>query len=301
MSKNIDKNSFDASGTGVAIITPFNNNGEVDYKSLKKLVNYLIDSGINYLVVHGTTGEAATLSLSEKIKVLEEIKVYAKERVNIVLGIGGNNTAEVLASFKSYDFKGVSAILSVSPYYNKPSQEGIYQHFAAIAKVSPVPIILYNVPSRTGANVSAETTIKLASKFANIIATKEASGNIEQCMTIIANKPKGFELVSGDDNLTLPLIACGAKGVISVVAMANPKDFASMVTACLKGDFEKAKQLHYKIMPITNLIFADGNPGGIKAVLKMKGITNDVVRLPLVGVNSSVLKELKKVILNFKQ
>jgi 4-hydroxy-tetrahydrodipicolinate synthase len=287
---------FDGSGTGVAIVCPFTKTGAVDYPALEKLVNYLIAGGVDYLVVHGTTGESATLTSAEKIEVLESVKKYVKNRVEIVLGVGSNNTAEVIEGFKKFDFKGVSAILSVSPYYNKPNQEGIYLHFAEIAKHAPKPIILYNVPGRTGMNMTSDTTLRLAKEFKNIIAIKEASGNMEQCMRIIANKPKGFEVLSGDDNLTLPMIACGAKGVISVVAMAYPKEFSSMVNLCLEGKFEKATKLHYDVMPMTDLIFADGNPGGIKAALKIKGITTDKVRLPLANVNATVYKAIEKIL-----
>ncbi len=288
--------NFTASGTGVAIVTPFTKSGSIDYSSLEKLVKYLIDGGVDYLVVHGTTGESATLSTLEKVDVLEAVKKYARKKLDIVLGCGGNNTAEVIESFKKYDFNGVSAILSVSPFYNKPTQEGIYLHFEAIAKHAPRPIILYNVPGRTGSNMTSEVTLKLANNFKNIIAIKEASGNMEQCMRIIASKPKGFELLSGDDNITLPLIACGAKGVISVVAMAYPKEFSQMVNLCLEGKFEKALKHHFYVMPMTDLIFADGNPGGIKAVLKIKGIINDKLRLPLANVNSTVFKAIEKLL-----
>lgn len=288
--------NFNVSGSGVAIVTPFAKSGVVDYLALEKLVKYLIDGGVNYLVVHGTTGESATLNTIEKIEVLEAVKKFANKKVNIVLGIGGNNTSEVIEQFKKFDFNGVSAILSVSPFYNKPTQEGIYLHFSAIAKRAPKPIILYNVPGRTGSNMSSEVTLRLANDHKNIIAIKEASGNMEQCMRIIAGKPKGFELLSGDDNLTLPLIACGAKGVISVVAMAYPKQFSQMVNLCLDGKFEKASKLHYQIMPMTDLIFADGNPGGIKAALKIKGITTDEVRLPLAKVNINVYKSIEKLL-----
>ena len=288
--------AFNASGTGVAIVTPFTKTGAVDFDGLEKLIKYLVDGNVDYLVVHGTTGESATLTAKEKVEVLEFVKKITKGKKDIVLGVGGNNTQEVIDNFSHYNFNGVSAILSVSPYYNKPNQEGIYLHFSAIAKKAPRPIILYNVPGRTGMNMTSDTTLKIAHAHKNVIAIKEASGNVEQCMRIIENKPAHFQLVSGDDNITLPLIACGAKGVISVAAMAYPKEFSEMVRLCLKGNFEKALKLHYKIMPITDLIFADGNPGGIKAALKIKGIINDKVRLPLANVNSSVYKAIEKIL-----
>lgn len=287
---------FNASGTGVAIVTPFTKTGAVDFDGLEKLVKYLIAGKVDYLVVNGTTGESATLTKDEKVEVLEFVKKISKGKLPIVLGIGGNNTQEVIDNFSKYDFNQVSAILSVSPYYNKPNQEGIFLHFSAIAKRAPRPIILYNVPGRTGMNMASDTTLRLAHVHKNIIAIKEASGNIEQCMRIIANKPNHFEVISGDDNLTLPLIACGAKGVISVAAMAYPKEFSEMVKFCLKGNFEKATKLHYKIMPITDLIFADGNPGGIKAALKIKGVIGDAVRLPLANVNAAVYKSIEKIL-----
>jgi 4-hydroxy-tetrahydrodipicolinate synthase len=288
--------SFNASGTGVAIVTPFTKTGAVDFDGLEKLIKYLVDGNVDYLVVHGTTGESATLTIKEKVDVLEFVKKITKGKKDIVLGVGGNNTQEVIDNFSQYNFNGVSAILSVSPYYNKPNQEGIYLHFSAIAKKAPRPIILYNVPGRTGMNMTSDTTLRIAHAHKNVIAIKEASGNVEQCMRIIANKPANFQLVSGDDNITLPLIACGAKGVISVAAMAYPKEFSEMVRLCLKGNFEKAQKLHYKIMPITDLIFADGNPGGIKAALKIKGIIGDKVRLPLANVNSNVYKAIEKIL-----
>jgi 4-hydroxy-tetrahydrodipicolinate synthase len=288
--------SFNASGTGVAIVTPFTKTGAIDFDGLEKLIKYLVDGNVDYLVIHGTTGESATLTAKEKVDVLEFVKKITKGKKDIVLGVGGNNTQEVIDNFSHYNFNGVSAILSVSPYYNKPNQEGIYLHFSAIANKAPRPIILYNVPGRTGMNMTSDTTLRIAHAHKNVIAIKEASGNVEQCMRIIANKPANFQLVSGDDNITLPLIACGAKGVISVAAMAYPKEFSEMVRLCLKGNFEKAQKLHYKIMPITDLIFADGNPGGIKAALKIKGIIGDKVRLPLANVNSNVYKAIEKIL-----
>lgn len=283
-------------GTGVAIVTPFDSKGNVDLKGLTNLVNYLVKGKVEYLVVMGTTGESATLSNEEKKRVMECVIKVNKKRLPLVLGIGGNNTQEVIDTIKHTNLKDFEAILSVSPYYNKPSQRGIYEHYKAIARSTKKPIILYNVPGRTSSNISAETTLKLAHKFNHIVAVKEASGNLEQCMTIIENKPKDFLVISGDDNLTLPLLACGADGVISVVANAFPKDFSDMVRAGLKGDFATARKLHYKTFEITQQLFADGNPGGVKHALNLLKVCGPQVRLPLVEPNEGVQKKLKELI-----
>jgi 4-hydroxy-tetrahydrodipicolinate synthase len=283
-------------GTGVAIVTPFKNDGAVDFDGLKKLINHLIKGGVEYLVVMGTTGESVTLSKEEKQQVIDFVVKENKKRVPLVLGIGGNYTDEVVSQIKKADASSFSAILSVSPYYNKPSQEGIYQHYKAISKASKLPIILYNVPGRTSSNITWETTVRLANDFKNIVAVKEASGNIEQCMKIIKNRPKGFLVISGDDNLTLPIVACGGDGVISVVANAFPKNFSEMVRAGLKGDMEKARKLHYPLIEITDQLFADGNPGGIKEALSLLKICGPTVRLPLVPPNDNVKRKLKELI-----
>jgi 4-hydroxy-tetrahydrodipicolinate synthase len=285
---------FNFKGTGVAIITPFNNKGNIDSKGLKNVVNHLINGNVDYIVALGTTGETATLSKDEKKEVVNLILEYTNGKIPIVLGIGGNNTAEVCNDFRQYDFKNISAILSVSPYYNKPNQKGILEHFKHISNASPVPIIIYNVPSRTGSNISSETTLELAHTYKNIRAIKEASGNMEQCMRIIANKPKIFELISGEDNLTFPLMACGAGGVISVAAMVYPSEFSNMVNYCLQGEFQKALKLHYQIMPVTDLLFADGNPGGVKEALSILKVCEPHLRLPLYPPQKSVSQELKK-------
>lgn len=286
--------SLNFTGTGVAIVTPFTNKGDVDFPALTKLVEHLIKGRVEYIVVMGTTGESATLSKEEKQQVIAHIVKVNKKRVPLVLGVGGNNTAEVVHSLKKDDLSAFSAILSVSPYYNKPSQEGIYQHYKAIAKASPLPIILYNVPGRTSSNMAWDTTIRLAKDFKNIVAIKEASGNLEQCMKIIKHRPDNFLIISGDDNLTLPMIAAGADGVISVVANAYPKDFSDMVRHALIHDLKTAQKLHYKLLEITEQLFADGNPGGIKHVLSLKNITKGNVRLPLVEPNDTVKAKLKK-------
>jgi 4-hydroxy-tetrahydrodipicolinate synthase len=287
-------------GTGVAIVTPFDSRGRVDVKGLINLVHFLVKGKVEYLVVLGTTGESATLSAGEKKLVVETVISASKGRLPLVLGIGGNDTAAVIETIAHTDLDAFDAILSVSPYYNKPSQRGIYEHYKAIAKSTKKPIILYNVPGRTASNITADTTLKLAGEFPNIIAIKEASGNLEQCMAIIENRPKDFLVISGDDNLTLPLLACGADGVISVVANAFPKDFSDMVRAGLKGDYKLARRLHYKTFQITQQLFADGNPGGVKHALSLLKICGPAVRLPLVTPNEGVQKRLKELVTSYK-
>lgn len=288
------KQALNFTGTGVAIVTPFTTKGQIDFPALTKLVEHLIKGRVEYIVVMGTTGETATLSKEEKQQVIAHIVKVNKKRLPLVLGVGGNNTAELVDQLKKDKLSDFDAILSVSPYYNKPSQEGIYQHYKAISKASPLPIILYNVPGRTASNMAWDTTIRLATEFKNIIAVKEASGNMEQIMKIIKHRPDNFLIISGDDNLTLPLIASGADGVISVVANAYPKDYSDMVRSALIHDFKTAQKLHYKLMDITEQLFADGNPGGVKVVLSQKNITKPTVRLPLVEPNDSVKAKLKK-------
>lgn len=288
--------NLDLTGTGVAIVTPFKKDGSIDFNALKKLVNHLVNGKVEYLVVMGTTGESVTLSKEEKQKVIDCVVKENKKRVPLVLGVGGNDTAEIAKQVSKVDAKAFSAILSVSPYYNKPSQEGIYQHYKVISKASKLPIILYNVPGRTSSNIAWDTTIRLANDFKNIIAIKEASGSIEQCMRIINNRPKNFLVISGDDNLTLPIIASGGDGVISVVANAFPKDFSDMVRAAIEDDMAKARKLHYKLMDITDQLFADGNPGGIKYALSLLKVCDTYVRLPLVEPNEKVKQKLKDLI-----
>jgi 4-hydroxy-tetrahydrodipicolinate synthase len=285
-------------GTGVAIVTPFLTNGNIDFKGLEDLVERLITQGINYIVVLGTTGETATLTTAEKQEVIACIKNKNAGKVPLVIGIGGNNTSELVSQLKSFDYTGFTAVLSVSPYYNKPSQNGIIQHYSLLAKASALPIILYNVPGRTGSNLTAQTTLHLAHEVPNICGIKEASGNMEQIMQIIKSKPNDFMVISGDDNLTLPIIAAGGLGVISVTANAFTKDYCSMVNLCLQGNFEAARTLHYKLTGITDLFFADGNPGGVKAALKMLGVFGDTVRLPLVNVNENVYTQIQLAIAN---
>ena len=283
-------------GTGVAIVTPFKENRSVDFDGLERLVEHLISGGIDYLVVNGTTGESVTLSRQEKLDVLAFVIKVNNGRVPLVFGIGGNNTQDILDCFHTYDFTGVDAILSVSPFYNKPSQEGIYQHYKAIAEICPLPLILYNVPARTGSHMEAETVLRLANDCKNVIGVKEASGVIFNSMKIIKNKPEGFLVISGDDILNLPIIASGGDGIISVIANAFPKDYSDMVKAALTGDFKTAQQLHYKYFDMVHYMFVDGNPPGIKATLKILGICGDTLRLPLVKVTNSTFQALEHLI-----
>ncbi len=284
------------SGTGVAIVTPFLENGEIDTVALEVLVNHLIVGGVDYLVVLGTTGETATVSKEEKNKLLQLVNNYTNNRVKLVAGIGGNDTREVIASMKELSLSGFCAILSVSPYYNKPNSEGLFQHYKAIAEEAPLPVIMYNVPGRTGMNVSAATTLRIARECNNIIATKEASGNMEQIMQIIAEKPQGFEVISGDDGLALPLIACGAIGVISVVANAYPKQYSDMIDLCLEGKFNEAREAHEKILPIINTLFLEGSPSGVKAYLSLMGIVKETFRLPVVGVGADLKMKITELL-----
>lgn len=274
-------------GTGVALVTPFTKDQEVDFPALEKLVNHVIDGGVDYLVALGTTGESVTLTKAEKISVLDKIKEVAGGRVPIVLGHGGNNTKVLIESLKDYDLAGISAILSVTPAYNKPSQTGLYEHYKAFINASPLPVILYNVPGRTGVNMLPATTLKLANEFPNkVIAVKEASGDLSQMMEIINKAPKGFEVISGDDGITLPLIAAGGTGLISVIANAFPHEISSVVNFALDEKYNEARMIHYQLLDLIGLTFANGNPGGVKAMLSKIGIIENVLRLPLVPVVS---------------
>ena len=286
-------------GTGVALITPFLEDLSVDVEGLKRVVNFNIENGIDYLVVLGTTAESATLSHEEKQLVIATIIEANNNRVPLVLGIGGNNTQAVAHEMQTQDLTGFSAILSVSPYYNKPTQEGIYQHFAVLAKASPLPIILYNVPGRTASNILPETVVRLANDFKNIVAIKEAAGDIVQAMKLIANCPKDFLVISGDDMVTLPMVLAGGAGVISVIGEGFPKEFSSMVRLGLEKNVEDAYNIHYKIAPAIDYIFAEGNPAGIKYVFKKLGICNDYVRLPLVGISATLASKMDAFIDSF--
>ncbi|MBX2982816.1 MAG: 4-hydroxy-tetrahydrodipicolinate synthase [Flavobacteriales bacterium] len=279
-------------GLGVALVTPFRANGAIDHAALAKVIEHQITGGIDYLVVMGTTGESATISTEEKKHLLAQVIEVVHNRIPIVFGIGGNNTAEVVEQLQAFDMDGVDAILSVSPYYNKPTQEGIYQHYKALAQVSLRPIILYNVPGRTMSNIAAETTLRLARDFKNIIAIKEASGNLDQVGLILKHRPEDFLVISGDDALTLPILALGGDGVISVVGNGLPEEFARLVHAALKGDFQTAQKEHLNLIELITLLFVEGNPGGIKEVLKALGLCDVHMRLPLVPVSEGTAKKI---------
>ncbi len=280
-------------GTGVALITPFHKDGSIDFKSFRKIVERCIDSKVEYLVPLGTTGESVTLTLNERRAVLDFVMEINDKRLPIVLGLGGNNTQEILNTIEEFDFDGVDAILSVSPYYNRPSQRGIIQHYKMIGNACPVPVILYNVPARTGSNLDADTTLYLANEVSNIIGIKEASGNLEKAMKILKNRPKDFLVISGDDVLSFPMVACGADGVISVVANAYPKDFSEMIRLALDGNFEKSRKLHYKLLEIMHSIFIDGNPSGVKGLMTAMNLCSEHVRLPLTSVNKSAINRFE--------
>ena len=286
-------------GTGVALVTPFDRNGEVDVQALKKLVRLQVDGGTDFLVVQGTTGETATLNKKEKELVLDTVIEENNGQLPVVLGLAGNDTRSLVDEYASFHHDGVDGFLSASPYYNKPSQEGIYQHFKEISAATDKPIILYNVPGRTASNMLPETTLRLA-ELSNVVAIKEASGNLEQVMTIIQHAPKDFDVLSGDDALTLPMIASGAKGVISVVANAYPEKFSKMVSAALAGDFESSRAFHYLLLTVTKHFFAEGNPAGVKAALKAREICEEHLRLPLTtisaGLREDILKETKLIL-----
>jgi 4-hydroxy-tetrahydrodipicolinate synthase len=279
-------------GTGVALVTPFKTNTEVDYDALGKLIDFDIDNGVEYLVSLGTTGETPTLTAKEKLDVVNFTYEKVNGRVPVVIGIGGNSTNEVIENLKSFPLNKAIAVLSASPYYNKPSQEGIYQHYKALAAASSKPIILYNVPGRTGSNMTAETTLRLA-KEKNIEGMKEASGNMVQCMHILRDRPNDFLVVSGDDHVAMPLIACGMDGVISVGANCFPKDFSEMIRQSLKGNFAAARPLHYKCLEGNDLLFAENNPAGVKAFLHELGIIENIVRLPVVPLSDGVHQKVK--------
>jgi 4-hydroxy-tetrahydrodipicolinate synthase len=283
-------------GTGVAMVTPFHKDGAIDFKALERLIESLVAGKADYLVLLGTTGESVTLNKDEKTALLDYTKEVNKGRLPLVLGIGGNNTQEVVNSFKTYDLDNVDAVLSVTPYYNRPSQKGLLQHFKMIAHACPLPVILYNVPARTGTNITAETTLSLANEFENIVGVKEASGNFDQITHIIKNRPGNFLVISGDDNITYPLMALGADGVISVAANAFPRDFANMVRLCLKGEYDKACKLHYQFMDILPFLYAEGNPGGIKAALNALKICTEHVRMPLAPVSKALQNKIAEVI-----
>jgi len=285
-------------GTGVALITPFNADLSIDFDALEHLVEYNIENGTDYLVISGTTGESVTVTPDEKKQLVEFISKVNKGRLPLVLGIGGNNTANVVSEIKSTDFSDIDAILSVSPYYSKPTQEGIYQHFKAVAEVAPKPIILYNVPGRTASNMSPETTLRLAKDFSNIIAVKEAGNNVHQYLELLRTKPRDFLVLSGDDDLALGVALAGGSGVISVIGQALPKEFSEMMRLGIARKAKEAYDIHFKLMPITGLIFSENNPSGIKAVLEGLGICKTQVRLPLVEATDMLKEAIKNELKN---
>ena len=283
-------------GLGIALITPFQTDGSIDFDALDRLVEYQIKGGADFLCIMGTTAETPTLSREEKRLLKERLVERVAGRVPLLMGCGGNNTAAILDELQNEDWKGIDGVLSVCPYYNKPSQEGLYQHFAAIAKVSPVPVVLYNVPGRTGVNMTAETTLRLAREFENIVAIKEASGNITQMDDIIKNKPQHFDVISGDDGITFPLITLGAVGVISVIGNALPAEFSRMVRLALRGEYSSSLTIHHKFTELFKLLFVDGNPAGVKAMLSEMGMIQNVLRLPLVPTRLTTMEKISQIV-----
>lgn len=288
MSQNIFK------GLGIALITPFNASGAVDYVVLKQLVEYQLKNGADFFCILATTGETPTLTDDEKQRIKELVVELVAGRVPILMGCGGNNTAAIVEELHTRDFSGIDGILSVCPYYNKPSQEGLYQHFKTIANATDMKVVLYNVPGRTGVNMKAETTVRLARDCKNIVAVKEASGNLEQVDEIIKNKPDTFDVISGDDALTFPMIACGAVGVISVIGNALPKEFSRMLRLEQNGEFEPARKIHHMFTDLFNLLFVDGNPAGVKAMLHEMGMIENVLRLPLVPTRLTTMQKISE-------
>ena len=286
-------------GTGVALVTPFKDDLSIDHEALKRIVKFNIENGVEYLVISGTTGESVTITKQEKKDIIKTIKEANKGRVPLVLGIGGNNTMQVIEEIKSTDFNDITAILSVSPYYSKPTQEGLYQHFKAISKASPIPIILYNVPGRTSKNMEPITTLRLAKDFKNIVAVKEAGNSTAQYLQLIKDKPEDFLIISGDDDLALGVTLAGGSGVISVIGQAFPKEFSEMIRLGLKGNAKESYKLHFRLMEITNLIFSENNPAGIKAVLQALNLCKDLVRLPLVPATLALKEKIKTFIKHF--
>ena len=287
-------------GLGIALITPFKENGAVDYEALKRLVVYQLDNGADFFCILATTGETPTLTSEEKLTIKNLVVDLVQARVPILMGCGGNNTAAVVEELRTGDFKGIDGILSVCPYYNKPSQEGLYQHFKAIAAATELPVVLYNVPGRTGINLKPETTCRLARDCKNIVAIKEASGSLEQVDEIIKYKPNDFEVISGDDALTFPMIACGAVGVISVIGNALPKEFSRMIRLEFNGEFEAAQKIHHKFTDLYSLLFVDGNPAGVKALLTEMGFIKNQLRLPLVPTRVTTLQKISSIIKELK-
>ena len=287
-------------GLGIALITPFCEDGSVDYKSLVRLMEYQLDNGADFFCILATTGETPCLTKDEKQKIKDLVVSTVNGRVPILMGCGGNNTAAVVEELKTGDFRGIDGVLSVCPYYNKPSQEGLYQHFKAIAAATSLPVVLYNVPGRTGVNLKAETTVRLARDCENIVAIKEASGSLEQVDEIIKNKPKDFAVISGDDALTFPMISCGAEGVISVIGNALPKEFSRMIRLEFKGEYEGARKIHHRFTELFSLLFVDGNPAGVKAMLHEMGFIENILRLPLVPTRISTFQKMSEILKELK-
>jgi 4-hydroxy-tetrahydrodipicolinate synthase len=283
-------------GLGIALVTPFQADGSIDFDALDRLIEYQIQGGADFLCIMGTTAETPTLSREEKRLLKEHFVERVAGRVPLLMGCGGNNTAAILEELQTENWKGIDGILSVCPYYNKPTQEGLYQHFAAIAKTSPVPVVLYNVPGRTGVNMTAETTLRLAREFENIVAIKEASGNITQMDDIIKNKPKHFDVISGDDGITFPLITLGAVGVISVIGNALPAEFSRMVRLALKGEYNTSLSIHHKFTELFKLLFVDGNPAGVKAMLSEMGLIQNILRLPLIPTRLTTMEKISQIV-----
>lgn len=283
-------------GLGIALVTPFTSDGQVDYKSLKRLVEYQIDNGADFLCILATTGETPCLTQDEKDKITQLVKDVNHGRLPILKGCGGNNTAAVIEELHTADWSGIDGILSVCPYYNKPSQEGLYQHFKAISEASPLPVVLYNVPGRTGINLKPETTVRLANDCENIVAVKEASGSLEQVDEIIKNKPQRFDVLSGDDALTFSMVASGAAGVISVIGNALPKEFSRMIRLEFQGEYEPARKIHHMFTELYSLLFVDGNPAGVKALLHEMGFIENQLRLPLVPTKVSTLQKMAEIL-----
>lgn len=283
-------------GLGIALVTPFTSDGQIDYESLKRLINYQINNGADFLCIMATTGETPTLTIEEKQRIKELVLNIVQGRLPILMGCGGNNTSAVIEELQKNDFDGIDGILSVCPFYNKPTQEGLFKHFETISKATTLPVVLYNVPGRTGVNMEAETTIKLAHECPNIVAIKEASGNLKQVEEIIKNKPSNFDVISGDDALTYQIIERSATGVISVIGNAFPKEFSNMVHLELKGDYENALKIHRNLTDIFDLLFIDGNPAGIKATLSEMGMIENVLRLPLVPARPGTIQNISKLV-----
>lgn len=287
-------------GLGIALITPFRQDGSVDYDALLRLVEYQLSNGADFFCILATTGETPCLTAEEKKNIKELVVRTVNHRAPILMGCGGYNTAAVVEELKTGDFSGIDGILSVCPYYNKPSQEGLYQHFKTIAAATSLPVVLYNVPGRTGVNLQAATTVRLAKDCKNIVAIKEASGNLEQIDEIIKNKPSSFDVISGDDALTFPMISCGAIGVISVIGNALPKEFSKMIRLEFRGEYEGARKIHHKFIDLFSLLFIDGNPAGVKAMLHEMGMIENVLRLPLVPTRISTLQKMSEIMKSLK-